>query len=119
MAEDISEARRRYPATRELAYFNTAAVGLASTAVADAYRRYVDEWTAHGLDYAEGEAAGERARATAASIMGAVPADVALIASVSSAAGLVAAQLGPAEPGANVVIGEREYSSNHFPWRLL
>ena len=45
--------------------------------------------------------------------------DVALIPSVSSAAGLVAAQFGPASPGENVVIGEREYSSNHFPWRQL
>ena len=38
---------------------------------------------------------------------------------MSSAAGLVAAQFGPAAPGENVVIGEREYSSNHFPWRQL
>jgi selenocysteine lyase/cysteine desulfurase len=38
---------------------------------------------------------------------------------VSSAAGLVAAQLGAAGRGENVVIGEREYSSNHFPWRQL
>jgi len=51
--------------------------------------------------------------------MGADPADVALIPSMSSAAGLVAAQFGTADPGDNVVIGEREYSSNHFPWRLL
>jgi selenocysteine lyase/cysteine desulfurase len=59
------------------------------------------------------------ARASAAALIGADAADVALIASVSSAAGLVAAQFGPASAGANVVIGEREYSSNHFPWRLL
>jgi selenocysteine lyase/cysteine desulfurase len=42
-----------------------------------------------------------------------------LIASVSAAAGLVAAQFEPARRGENVVIGEREYSSNHYPWRLL
>jgi selenocysteine lyase/cysteine desulfurase len=42
-----------------------------------------------------------------------------LIASVSAAAGLVAAQFGPGSRGQNVVIGEREYSSNHYPWRLL
>ncbi len=51
--------------------------------------------------------------------MGASSDDVALIPSVSSAAGLVAAQLDRADAGENVVIGEREYSSNHFPWRLL
>ena len=38
---------------------------------------------------------------------------------MSSAAGLVAAQFGTAAAGDNVVIGEREYSSNHFPWRQL
>lgn len=63
-----------------------------------------------------------RARAQGASVaalIGADRSDVALIASVSAAAGLVAAQFGPAGRGHNVVIGEREYSSNHYPWRLL
>ncbi len=119
MTREISEARRLYPATGEVAYFNTAAVGLASRTLADACHRYVDEWAEHGLDFVKGEAAGERARASAAALMGADASDVALIASVSAAAGLVAAQFGPADPGRNVVIGEREYSSNHFPWRLL
>ena len=57
--------------------------------------------------------------AAVAALLGAEPSDVALIASVSAAAGLVAAQFGPGRAGQNVVIGEREYSSNHFPWRLL
>ena len=64
-------------------------------------------------------AAANEARGQAARLIGADPDDVALIPSVSSAAGLVAAQLGAAAPGENVVIGEREYSSNHFPWRQL
>ncbi|RXZ48269.1 aminotransferase class V-fold PLP-dependent enzyme [Agromyces binzhouensis] len=52
--------------------------------------------------------------------MGADRSDVALIASVSAAAGLVVAQLASERSaGSNVVIGEREYSSNHFPWRML
>ena len=65
-----------------------------------------------------GERGRERTIAVAA-LMGADASDVALIASVSAAAGLVAAQFGPGRAGQNVVIGEREYSSNHFPWRLL
>jgi selenocysteine lyase/cysteine desulfurase len=116
---DVRDARRSYPATESRAYFNTAAVGLASADLADAYHGCVDEWTSNGLDYARGEAAGESARAAVAALIGAEPSDVALIASVSAAAGLVAAQLGPADDGQNVVIGEREYSSNHYPWRLL
>ena len=115
----VRAARTLFPATEKTAYFNTAAVSLASRALVDAFHRYVDEWTEAALDYVRGEAAGEHARAAVAGLIGADPADVALIASVSAAAGLVASQFGPAGPGHNVVIGEREYSSNHFPWRLL
>lgn len=94
-------------------------MGLASRALQDAYHRYVDDWAQTGLDYARGEAAGESARTAVANLIGAERSDVALIASVSAAAGLVAAQFGPASRGHNVVIGEREYSSNHYPWRML
>ncbi len=116
---DVRAARGLFPVTSTTAYFNTAAVGLASRALQAAYHRYVDEWAQTGLDYARGEAAGESARAAVAKLIGAERSDVALIASVSAAAGLVAAQFGPAGRGQNVVIGEREYSSNHYPWRLL
>ena len=116
---EVRDARQSYPATEAWAYFNTAAVGLASRAVADAYQAFLDEWMTNGLDYVRGEEAGEHARSSAAALMGTTRENVALIASVSAAAGLVAAQLGEAKGAGNVVIGEREYSSNHFPWRQL
>jgi selenocysteine lyase/cysteine desulfurase len=108
-----------FPATEKAAYFNTAAVGLASTALIDAGRRELEGWADRALDFVQAEAAGERARSTVAELIGASGSDVALIASVSAAAGLVAAQFGLAARGQNVVIGEREYSSNHYPWRQL
>jgi cysteine desulfurase/selenocysteine lyase len=117
--DDIREARRLFPATDAVSYFDTAALGLASRSVAAAYHKFIDEWTEHGPEYLRGEKAGDTARDGVARIIGAEARDVALIASVSAAAGLVAAQLGPAGSGHNVVIGEREYSSNHYPWRLL
>ena len=113
---EIRDARSMFPATATSAYFNTAAVGLASRELTIAYHRYVDEWSHSGLDYVRGEAAAEAARTSVAALIGADRSDIALIASVSAAAGLVAAQFGPAGSGHNVVIGEREYSSNHFPW---
>lgn len=116
---DVREARSLFPATATYAYLNTAAVGLASRALRSCYHRFVDEWSESGLDYVRAEDAAESARTSVAALIGAEPSDIALIASVSAAAGLVAAQFGPARPGQNVVIGEREYSSNHFPWRLL
>jgi selenocysteine lyase/cysteine desulfurase len=116
---DVCEARRLFPATAGRAYFNTAAVGLASRRLADAYHAFVGEWADTGLDYRRGERAADNARSAVARLLGAEASDIALIPSVSSAAGLVAAQLGRAGLGDNVVIGEREYSSNHFPWRQL
>ena len=41
---DITEARRLFPATTGRAYFNTAAVGLASRRLAETYHAVVDEW---------------------------------------------------------------------------
>ena len=116
---DITEARRLFPATTGRAYFNTAAVGLASRRLAETYHAVVDEWVTHGLDWPLGERPANQARSAVARLIGADTADLALIPSVSSATGLVAAQLGVAGAGENVVIGEREYSSNHFPWRQL
>jgi hypothetical protein len=87
--------------------------------VADAYQAFLKGWMTNGLDYVRGEAAAENARASVAALMGTDRANVALIASVSAAAGFVAAQLGEATGGESVVIDEQEYSSNHFPWRQL
>jgi selenocysteine lyase/cysteine desulfurase len=119
LVADICDARRLFPATAGRAYFNTAAVGLASQRLAGTYHEFIDEWAAAGLDYSRGEQAAGEARSAVARLIGADAADIALIPSVSSAAGLVAAQLGPAGPGESIVIGQREYSSNHFPWRQL
>jgi cysteine desulfurase / selenocysteine lyase len=117
LTTDIREARRLFPATADRVYLNTAAVGLASQRLADTYHEVIDEWTTAGFDYSRGELAASNARSAVARLIDADDSDVALIPSVSSAAGLVAAQFGRAERGANVVIVAREYSSNHFPWR--
>jgi cysteine desulfurase/selenocysteine lyase len=115
----VHEARRLFPATEGRAYLDTAAVGLASRGLADTLHELVDAWASEGFDFGRGEAAADAARSAVAGLIGADASDVALIPSVSAAAGLVSAQFGRAERGQNVVIGEREYSSNHFPWRQM
>jgi cysteine desulfurase/selenocysteine lyase len=118
-APDINEARRLYPATANRVFLNTASVGLGSRRLADVYRTLVDEWVSIGFEFPDAERAANVARSAVARVIGADAHDVALVPAVSSAAGLVAAQFGPASTGDNVVIGEREYSSNNFPWRQL
>src|SRR6478752_4100959 len=87
--DDVREARDLFPATSRTAYFNTAAVGLASRILVDAYRHALDDWERDGFDYVRAEAAGESSRTLAAALIGADRSDLALIPSVSSAAGLV------------------------------
>jgi selenocysteine lyase/cysteine desulfurase len=57
---DVREARDLFPAAANAAYFNTAAVGLASRALLAAYRGYLDDWEENGLDYLRGEAGRKR-----------------------------------------------------------
>ena len=115
----LDHARALFPALEQQAYLNSAAVGLGSTVLHDAYRAYGEAWLREGLNFVRGEQAAERARGLFAGLIGAQARDIALIPSVSAAAGLVAAQFASARPGENIVIGAQEYSSNHFPWRQL
>ena len=115
----IEQSRKLFPATEKQAYFNTAATSLGSTILGNALSDCVSDWTENGFDFVRGEEAGERSRSLFAKIIGANVDDIALIPSVSSAAGLIASQFEKAKSGENIIIGEREYSSNHFPWKLL
>ena len=105
---DLQAARRLFPTLGRQAYLNTAAVGLGSTRLHDAYRVFMDRWTADGLDFVQAEKAAERARDLFAALVGVAGRDVALVPSVSAAAGLVAAQFVEARPGENLVIGAQE-----------
>ena len=48
---ELREARNRFPATDGMAYFNTAAVGLASRALTATLHEEVDAWARTGFDY--------------------------------------------------------------------
>ena len=54
-----------------------------------------------------------------AEIVGATAGEIAIVPAVSSAAGIVAANLPPAKRGENVVVAGNEFASNYYPWLLL
>jgi len=116
---DVRASRALFPALERQVYLNTAAVGLGSTLLHQAYREFTAQWLDTGLDFVRAEKAADRSRELFARLIGASARDVALVASVSAAAGLVAGQFTQAGTGENLVIGAQEYSSNHFPWRQL
>ena len=68
---NIEEARRLFPATEKLAYFNTAGTSLGSTVLSDAYSKFIGDWTEGEIDAVRAEQAGENARNAFAKIIGA------------------------------------------------
>jgi selenocysteine lyase/cysteine desulfurase len=67
----------------------------------------------------EAERAAEDARAMFAEIVGASAEEVAIVPAVSTGAGIVAANMPPAQRGESIVVAENEFTSNYFPWVLL
>jgi selenocysteine lyase/cysteine desulfurase len=116
---NVAGIRDLFPGLKATIYLNTATMSVGCTPAREAYECAVDRWSAGQFDWTEAERAGDDARAVFAAIVGARPEEVALVPSVSTAAGIVAANLPPAKRGENVVVAQHEFASNYFPWLLL
>ena len=116
---DLAALRSLFPGLERRVYLNTATMALGSLPVRGAYEHALAEWTAGEFAWPEAEHAPDEARALFPRIVGADPDEIALVPSVSTAAGIVAAQFPPAQPGETVLVGDIEYCSNFYPWQLL
>src|SRR6476469_6429837 len=116
---DVADIRQLFPGLKDTIYLNTATMNVGSAPARKAYDLAVERWSAGRFDWMEAERAGEDARAMFAEIVGATAAEIAIVPAVSSAAGVVAANLPPAKHGENVVVAENEFASNYYPWLLL
>jgi selenocysteine lyase/cysteine desulfurase len=85
----------------------------------EAYERAVHLWSSGHFDWMEAESAGEETRAIFAQLIGAQREEIAIVPTVSAAAGIVAANLPPAGRGESIVLAGSEFSSNCYPWLLL
>ncbi len=112
--------RQLFPVTQHLAYLNHAGVAPISTRAAAALARYAELATTEGaLSYAERyDAEIERVRASAASLLGATPDEIAFVKNTSEGLGLVAAGL-DWKPGDRVLSCDLEYPSNVYAWWSL
>jgi selenocysteine lyase/cysteine desulfurase len=115
----VNAIRRLFPGLKDTIYLNTATMSVGCAPAVEAYERAARQWSAGRLDWLEAERAGEDARTMFAQIVGASPEEIALVPAVSTAAGIVAANLPPAAHGENIVVPANEFSSNLFPWLLL
>ena len=116
---NVADIRMLFPGLKDTIYLNTATMAVGCAPAREAYERAIGQWAAGRFDWMEAEQAGEDARTMFAQIIGAHRDEVAIVPSVSTAAGIVAANLPPGRRGENVVLAENEFSSNYFPWLLL
>jgi selenocysteine lyase/cysteine desulfurase len=115
----VQEARALFPVTKEYAYLNTAAVAPLSVKAKNAMQRLVRDQAEHGASHYEAWfAAYEACRAAAAKLVGATADEIALVPNTSAGLSTVAHGL-RLSPGDNVVVPEREFPANVYPWMAL
>ncbi|MFK0246309.1 aminotransferase class V-fold PLP-dependent enzyme [Amycolatopsis azurea] len=111
--------REQFPAVNRWAYLNHAGIcPLPSSSVEALHRQAVEVSLDGEFTYATHSAAIERARASAATLMGVSSRDVAFVKNTSTGLGFVANGLEWA-PGDRVVIPDGEFPSTLYPWLAL
>ena len=116
----MHKRRELFPVTRNLVYFNHAAVGPLSTVAYEAMERFVRDQRDFGaLHWREWYAEYEKLRASAAKLIGAAePREIAILKNTSEGLSFVAEGYRWRE-GENVVTTAMEFPSNYSPWKRL
>jgi selenocysteine lyase/cysteine desulfurase len=111
--------RELFPVTRNLVYFNHAALGPLSTRACEAMERQVRDQRDFGaLHWREWYAEHARLRESAARLIGATPGEIAILKNTSEGLSFVARGL-TWRQGDNVVTTALEFPSNWIPWKRL
>lgn len=112
---DLAEFRAQFPALADHTWLNTATAPPAARPVAEELRRVQREWETGEFAWTDWESEAYATRPLFADLIGVDPEEVALASSVSYGAATVGASLSPRR----IVVGAREFRSNHFPWVAL
>src|SRR5689334_4017052 len=116
---DKSSLRELFPVTKNLAYFNHAAVGPLSIRASEAMENFVRDQRDFGaLHWKAWYAEYVRLRESAATLIGAEPEEIAILKNTSECLSFVAEGF-RWKAGDNVVTTDLEFPSNSTPWRKL
>lgn len=108
-----------FPGYNEGAYLYTASMCLGNQPAADVLADAVENWQRGTFDFVAAEATAQELRTKIATLIGATPADMAIVTGASGAASTVAAQLPDAIAGQNVVVPSGDFLSNFMAWSML
>jgi len=116
---DKQAVRELFPVTRNLIYFNHAAVGPLSTRAAEAMERHIRDQREFGaLHWREWYAEDAKLRAAGARLIGGDPSDIAILKNTSEGLSFVAEGFGW-KSGDNVITTKLEFPPNYSPWKRL
>jgi len=116
---DKSSLRELFPVTKNLVYFNHAALGPLSTRAYEAMENFVRDQRDFGaLHWKDWYAEYVHLRASAAKLIGAEPGEIAILKNTSEGLSFVAEGF-RWQAGDNVVTTDLEFPSNSTPWRKL
>ncbi|MDA1055906.1 MAG: aminotransferase class V-fold PLP-dependent enzyme [Planctomycetota bacterium] len=118
-ADSWRQFRKLMPVTEKWAYFDNAAVAPLPSPTRDAILRWVGDASREGdTVWPQWAASLEKTRNSAATMLGAEPGEIALIANTTTGISLVAEGF-PWQNGDNIVTLANEFPSNLYPWMNL
>lgn len=116
---DITEYRKFFPITENYTYLDNSGVGPVSTVVKQKVDEFLDDALHHAtFVYDSWMEQVEEARAMCAELVGCEPEEIAFVRSTSHGISIVASGY-PWKEGDNIVIYEKEFPSNLYPWLNL
>jgi len=116
---NIDRAREEFPVTRNMIYFNHAAVGPLPLSSSRRVEVFLKEYSAFGcLNYPSWLERQEKTRQLAATIVGAKPDEIAFVKNTSTGISMIA-QAVEWKEGDNIIIPASEFPSNAYPWFRL
>src|SRR2546425_6540494 len=116
---DPSSFRELFPVTRNIIYFNHAALGPLSTRAYEAMERHARDQRDFGaLHWREWYAEYDHLRASAARLIGAEASEIAILKNTSEGLSFVAEGY-RWQQGENVITTQLEFPSNYTPWKRL
>lgn len=113
----LPEVKAKFPSAEGTIHFDHASVAPISTLVRDTMRQAIDDYCTHGF-MNEWRDDMERVRGRVAVLVGSTPGNIAFTQNTSTGLSVAANGI-DWRPGDNVVLAEREFPSNYYPWLNL